>query len=195
MKSFIRALGHLSSLAFNQDDTLLLPFEKRERLAKIATHYNVNTFVETGSYHGETAIYMAQIVSKVFSIEIDLKNSEIARRRCEARSNVEIRTGSSEVLLPEIVRGLKGSTLFWLDAHYQNGMARGRKRCPLFEEIETILSAENIIPIIVVDDARKFIWVNGWPSLRAIKSCVVAKRKNFSFRISNDMICIGPFSM
>jgi hypothetical protein len=131
----------------------------------------------------------------VISIEIDTRNSEIARQNCSALPNVQIQVGRSEELLQSVVRPLRGSVLFWLDAHYQTGMVRGKRRCPLSDELNAILAADNIDPIIIIDDARKFIWVNGWPSLRSIKAFVVTRRSDLSFRISNDVICIGPFSM
>lgn len=195
MRTFIKFFAHLINFTLIQDDVLLPPFEKRARLASVAKHFEPTAFVETGSYHGETAAFMASFVPKVISIEIDPKNSEIAACRCAGSSKVRILQGSSETVLPEIVKSLNGRVMFWLDAHYQTGMIRGKRRCPLFDELSIIFAATNIDPIIVVDDARKFIWVNGWPSLRSIKAFVQNKRNDLSFRVSNDMIFIGRFSM
>lgn len=195
VQSAIRLLGHLYNWTRVQDDILLLPFEKRERLANIAKHFQVSAFVETGSYRGETAVFMSQFVSVVISVEIDPLNSEFARQACAGLANVKIHTGRSEDILPSIIESLNGAVLFWLDAHYQTGMIMGRRRCPIFDELAAILARRQIEPIIVIDDARKFIWVNGWPSLNSIKKFVMAKRNDLSFRISSDMICIGKFSM
>jgi hypothetical protein len=195
MRSVLKLLAHAVNWARVHDHLLLMPFEKRDRLARIIENLHIGTVVETGTYLGETAAYLATRVRRVISIEIDEKNAAEARRRCAAHANVEILLGSSEKLLPDVLSQLSGPVLFWLDAHYQTGMTKGRRRCPLFDELAAILDAKQIEPTIVIDDARKFIWVNGWPSLASVKNYVLKKDPSLSFRISGDMICIGRFSM
>ena len=138
---------------------------------------------------------MAPLVQNVISIEIDPANSAEALKRCAALKNVKILTGDSGQLLGDILPKLSGRAMFWLDAHYQVGMVRGRAKCPIFAELKSIFDAVNIEPVIIIDDARKFIWVNGWPSLTSIRRYIQKKAPEVSFRVSNDMILIGKFEM
>jgi hypothetical protein len=195
MKRLLKSIFFLFSWIRMSDSFLLLPFEKRSRLAAIACHFGADTFVETGSYHGETSSFMAGVVKQVYSIEVDPKNAEVARQNCTIHPNVQILTGPSERVLPTVIDKLEGRVLFFLDAHYQTGMLRGKTKCPLFDELESILSKQHLDCVILIDDARKYIWINGWPSLASIEKLVARLSVGMSMRISHDMICIGHFSM
>lgn len=195
MRSLAKFIFYVINWNRAHDHFLLLPFEKRDRLRLIARQFDPAVFVETGSFHGDTAIALSSVVPSVISLEIDPKNVVVARTNCADQSNIEIHEGSSEVLLPDILHRLHGRVMFWLDAHYQKNMLLGAHRCPLFDELDAILSCKQLEPLIVVDDARKFIWANGWPSLNSIRKFVSKRRSDFDFRVSHDMIHIGRFEM
>lgn len=193
MKSFIKFWFYLINWTRISDSVLLVPFEKRDRIRYFAKSIGAVNFVETGSYHGDTSKALADLVENVVTMEIDPRNAEAAKSNCAPLKNVTVFCGPSEDVLPTALKGLSGPTLFWLDAHYQTGMTRGTSDCPLFKELRIIFDNPSIEPTILIDDARKFLWINGWPSLRSVQKFAEANR--YSFRVSHDMICIGKFSM
>jgi hypothetical protein len=172
---------------------LLTPYEKRDRIKYFAERMGAKTFVETGSYHGDTSKYLATVVDRVVTIEIDPKCAEVAKQNCSLFPNITVYCGSSEDILPRVLAEVSGPTLFWLDSHSQLGLFRGKAKCPVLQELDIIASFKAIEPIIMIDDARKFIWVNGWPSLSSLRR--LADRHGYDFRIAHDMICIGRFEM
>lgn len=193
MKSILKFWFYLFNWNRIHDSILLVPFEKRDRIKYFAKSIGAINFVETGSYHGDTSKALAEVVDHVVTIEIDPSNAAQAEANCKNFKNVTVFCGPSEDVLPRALDGLTGPTLFWLDAHYQIGMTKGASSCPLFLELKTIFEKPEISPTILIDDARKFLWVNGWPSLRAVQR--FAESHGYSFRVSHDMICLGRFSM
>jgi len=193
MKSLLKFLFYFFNWNRIHDSLLLTPFEKRDRIRYFAKSIGAVNFVETGSYHGDTSKALADIVNHVVTIEIDPSNAALATHNCAGVPNVKVHCGPSEDILPIAIRGLVGPTLFWLDAHYQTGMTKGSKKCPLFAELQIIFDKPEVDPTILIDDARKFIWINGWPSLSSVR--LFAEKNGYSFRVSHDMICLGKFSM
>lgn len=193
MKSFLKFWFYLINWTRVHDSILLAPFEKRDRIIYFAKRTRAVNFVETGSYHGDTSKELAAIVDHVVTIEIDPTNAEVAKKNCAEFSNISVFCGPSENILAGLISELSGPTLFWLDAHYQIGMTKGKSACPLFAELDVIFKHPGITPTILVDDARKFLWINGWPSLASVRQFV--EDRGYSFRVSHDMICIGKFSM
>jgi hypothetical protein len=195
VRALIKGFFYLVNRCQLTDHLLQLPFEKRDRLANIVRATGAVNFVETGTFHGETTRHIAPLVSKVYSMEIDAAAARVARQNCAAFPNVRIIEEPSEIALSTVLREMSGVTLFWLDAHYQLGMTRGKQRCPLFNELDAIFAATHIEPVIMIDDARKFLGVNGWPSLASIQRYVARHAPGLSLRVSQDMIAIGRFSM
>lgn len=193
IKAAAKLVFHAVNWARIHDNLLLTPYEKRDRVEYFARRFGARNFVETGSYHGDTSKHVAPLVEQVLTIEIDARNAEVARSNLSEHHHAMVLCGASESVLPGALAKISGKTLFWLDAHYQVGMTRGRTDCPLFQELDTIFSNAQIEPLILIDDARKFIWVNGWPSLASVRRYVEAR--GYSFRVSDDMICVGRFSM
>lgn len=193
MKSFAKYWFYMLGWNRAHDHFLLTPFEKRDRIKYFADRTGAETFVETGSFHGDTSKFLAGSVGRVITIEIDPANAAVAVENCAATPNVTVYCGPSEDVLPLALKGVSGNVLFWLDAHYQTSMTRGRSVCPLFTELETIFATPNINPTILIDDARKFLWINGWPSLTQVQRFVEAR--GYGFRVSHDMISVGKFSM
>ncbi len=57
----------------------------------------------------------------------------------------------------DILKDLKGESIFFLDGHYSHGITgRGNKDVPLLEELKTIDCNYNYSGVIIIDDARLF---------------------------------------
>ncbi|MDO8287585.1 MAG: hypothetical protein Q7T44_00025 [Parvibaculum sp.] len=193
MKAVLKFWFYMFNWNRIHDHLLLTTYEKQDRIEYFARRFGARTFVETGSYHGATSKHLADHVDKVITIEIDPAAAAVATQNCAEKPNITVHCGSSEEVLPQALKDVSGPTLFWLDAHYQVGMLKGSSHCPLFQELKTIFQNPQIEPIILIDDARKFIWANGWPSLMSVQRFV--DKHGYGFRVSGDMICVGKFGM
>lgn len=109
--------------------------------------FNINTVIETGSFEGDTTVFLAKNFEKVFSIEMLKINHEITINKLNSSNlNANVILGKSEDLLKEVItkNHIDNSTIFFLDAHWW-------ENCPLQQELEIIAECK-IKPIIVIHD-------------------------------------------
>jgi hypothetical protein len=123
-------------------------------LRQYARRYNLKTFVETGTYLGDTIAALAPNFLRCFTIEIEPMVYERCRRRLESFDNVECILADSSLALPAIVQGLKGDALFWLDGHASGGETFNSGKGPLISELTTIYSEPSRRHVVLIDDAR-----------------------------------------
>ena len=94
-------------------------------------------------------------------------------------THIHIYKGYSTDMLKDID---VGPSLFWLDAHFSGGnTALGKTPCPLLEELDIIL-ATGEKHYLLIDDARCFGALGGFPTLEEIEA------KIGPFKIENDII-------
>jgi hypothetical protein len=132
-------------------------FVKREVLAR----HNLPdaTWVETGTFQGDTTAFLATRAKKVISIEPEPKLYAAAKQRFEGQPKVEIRNGLSEAVLPEVLPTLSGNVCFWLDGHYSAGFThKGPVDTPIVDELNHIGRALQSWAgvAVLVDDVRCF---------------------------------------
>jgi hypothetical protein len=117
------------------------------------------TWVETGTFLGETVALLARRARMVYSIEPEPKLQERACRRFAGRRNVEILKGTSEEVLPGLLARLNGDVNFWMDGHYSAGVTfRGPRETPIVEELAAISAALPRLSrvAVMIDDLRCF---------------------------------------
>jgi len=115
----------------------------------------LKTFVETGTFHGETIRKMEPFFERLITIEIAPKLHQEARTRHPSPKILYI-LGDSVTELGKISQELSHPTLFYLDAHFSGaGTGKGVKDVPLIEEME-ILGKRPHLDCIIVDDVRLF---------------------------------------
>jgi hypothetical protein len=141
-------------------------------------HFNINTFVETGTFRGDSAAWAAQHFEQVYTIEAHAPLWEAAQNRYSSLSNITFIHGSSperlRILLPKL-----DNALFWLDAHWCGKTAGEDDECPLLAELEAIRERKIANPVILIDDARLFLsppppphkW-RQWPHISALISAL-----------------------
>src|ERR1700758_2967605 len=117
------------------------------------------TWVETGTYLGDTTALLSRHARQVYSIEPAPGLFEQAARRFRASSTVRLLPGTSEQRLPELLATLSGDINFWLDGHYSAGVTyQGPVDTPIVNELECIANHlgrfRNIV--VLVDDVRCF---------------------------------------
>lgn len=117
------------------------------------------TWIETGTYLGDTTALLARRARMVYSIEPEPKLYERARRRFADHRNVEILRGTSEEVLPGLLARLTGDVNFWLDGHYSAGVTfRGPQETPIVDELAAIAAALLQLGrvVVMIDDLRCF---------------------------------------
>lgn len=116
----------------------------------------IPNFVETGTFQGGTTFWAAKHFQNVVTIEINPELSRAVAERPDCPANIRFLVGDSATLMPEVVAGLSGSAVFWLDGHYCGpGAGDPSAECPVMGELEGLCAATD--PIIMIDDARYFL--------------------------------------
>ena len=118
-----------------------------------------STYIETGTYLGDTAALLSSVAERVISIEPEIKLYQLAQLRFENSKNIEIINGTSESIFPVLIPKLRGDVSFWLDGHYSSGVTfQGSKDTPIIEELNEI--GKNILNlnkvVVMIDDVRCF---------------------------------------
>lgn len=154
--------------------------------------FGVRTFVETGTYLGDTVAAMRSLVDHTISIELSPELAARAQDRFRNLPDVEIIEGDSGEVLPSILRRLDAPAFFWLDGHWSGGMtARGEKDTPIVDELEAILGADRP-HVVLVDDARCFGRDEGYPTLKELEALVRTRAPEYRFEVAADIIRILP---
>jgi len=72
-------------------------------------------WVETGTYKGDTSLFLSQMSQKVFTIEPAEELFLNAKKRFENNVKIDVMHGVSEELMPILLPKLTGDICFWLD--------------------------------------------------------------------------------
>jgi hypothetical protein len=119
--------------------------------------FSTLTFVETGTYMGNTVNNVKSYFDTVYSIEINENYANKAIERFKSNDNVHIIKGDSSVEIEKLCKNIDTPTFFWLDGHWSGGdTGKGDKDCPLIEEINHIVNFCKNKCIIAIDDVRLF---------------------------------------
>ena len=121
------------------------------------------TWVETGTYLGETTEYLSRSCDLIISVEPSQELASRAKLLFENSNNVKIVNGTSEEFIGKILDGLSKESNrdinFWLDGHFSAGMTYlGNKPCPIVDELLSVgeRMKEFSKVSIFVDDVRAF---------------------------------------
>ena len=133
------------------------PWVKRSVLLRVGT--KGATWVETGTFMGDTAALLASESKAVYTIEPERSLFEQAVKRFRSDSRVHVIQGLSESVFPTLLPKLSGKVNFWLDGHYSGGIThKGPTDCPVRDELENIennLSHFESVTVLI-DDIRCF---------------------------------------
>lgn len=150
------------------------------------------TWVETGTYKGDTAALLSDNAKKVFTIEPAEHLYAAAKRRFASKPNVEVIHGLSEEVFPQLVPKLVGEINFWLDGHFSSGIThQGPKDTPIEEELACIEKyIGNFTKLaVLVDDVRCFDPTlpncAGYPKLDVLIDW--ARKNNMAWHIEHDI--------
>jgi hypothetical protein len=158
-----------------------------------ARRHRLETFVETGTFRGDTTAALRGVVRRIYTIELDDRLHARARARFAGDRAITPLHGDSARVLPEVLAELKAPALFWLDAHYSSGVtARGSEDTPVLAELDLILGHPVRGHVILIDDAREFGRDPAYPTLAALERHVRRHDPALTFAVEDDVIRIVP---
>jgi hypothetical protein len=135
------ALYQMGALAFNQSP------EVASIVTYLKSHYQLQDAVETGTYEGNTTMFLSLLFDKVYSFEILESMHERSKKSLAGQENIELILGSSGKNLVPLLAKLKGRrVLFYLDAHWHDYW-------PLLDELKAIAKTHKDQCVILIDDA------------------------------------------
>jgi hypothetical protein len=191
LRNAARMIKRLRWVASVQPLSYMSGAEKRALLALVARETGIRNFVETGTYRGVTTLYMAERVERCFTVELDPDLCKQARASFAARNNIKLYEGDSATQLGQILIEIAEPTLFWLDGHYSGaGTAAGEARSPILYELGLIFAHHCREHYIMIDDAREFLGIDGYPTIRQLQKFVKRLSPGSGVRVMNDIIHI-----
>lgn len=164
---------------------------KQEIIAEIAQRYSCEIFIETGTYLGDTIQSQRNNFRKLISIELSERLFNAASRRFRKYSEIQIYLGNSGDVLNRIMPEIGSRALLWLDGHYSGGItAKGKTECPVFRELDAVLSNNRLSHIVLIDDARLFIGKRDYPTMDELREFVNRKSQGYKVKIDTDIIML-----
>ena len=149
--------------------------------------------IETGTYRGDMIKAQLNNFKKIYSIELSDFLFTEARNRFHKSKHVKVLQGDSGLLMPELLKQIDESAIFWLDGHYSGGItAQGELECPIYMELDAIFNGRIKSNAILIDDARCFVGLNDYPTIDEIIFHIENKVKNYHHCIINDVIIFLP---
>ncbi len=171
-----------------QPVSLLSGPEKREEIKKWQAITGYTLFVETGTFLGDTTLAMSAIFDRCWTVEIDTALYQQGLARFKERPNITALHGSSDALMASILEDVDAPAIFWLDGHYSRAnTGRGAVDTPILDELTKIFRHPIKTHVILIDDARDFLGINGYPTITALQRFVRA-HSPYRMRVSNDII-------
>lgn len=156
----------------------------------IINESEVNTFIETGTHWGNTAIWAAQFFDKVITIEAS--QTIFDNNNFNQYKNINALFGSSASVLPEI---MADNSIIYLDAHFSGGDTFND--FPLLEELKIINSYSYNNVTIIIDDARYCMALWNDDSYGSLDDIIYLMSKNKARKvvIIDDMIIAVPMNL
>lgn len=166
---------------------------KQELMKLYAKHYGIDTLVETGTYLGQMVEACMDNFKTIHSIELSDELHARAKKKFARNRSVKLHKGDSGEMLAKVLKSLKKPAIFWLDAHYSEGItAKGILNTPILEELDGIFKHRIKGHVILVDDARIFTGKDDYPTTDQVRKLAAKSLKNHHFVNRYDIIRLQP---
>jgi len=163
-------------------------------IRKLRVKYDVDIFIETGTFIGNSLIGLKDEFSSLYSIELDPGIYQIARKRLIDYPHVKIIQGDSSKILPGIIKDLSQPAIFWLDAHYSSGVtAKGELQTPVVKELKGIFSHHIKRHCILIDDVKDFNGTNDYPTVDWLLEYIACEAQGvYKGRVEGQVFVVEP---
>ncbi len=177
-------------------------------LNELKTIFKIDTFIETGTYLGDTTVRAASIFNQVHTVELSKELFHKASTRFKNYKNITAHCGESNLVLRNILSKSLGRCLFYLDGHYSGHVtARGVLDTPVIEELEAIGNAQKTDSILLIDDIRLFqnssypkelqsldLGLETYPDLSVLLNAILKVNPHYQFCFLGDALLAFPKS-
>lgn len=178
---------------------LFRPGPPTDLVLKIKDTYHILDFIETGTSHGNTAIWAADHFANVITIELSEEIHGHTALKHGDRNNIKFLWGNSHAVLKDIIPESTRPSVFWLDAHWSAGDTAGKEEeCPLVDEIAEINKSDHT-HFIFIDDARLFESppplphsIEQWPSIDKVIEALQSASHKYYIVVIEDVIIAVP---
>lgn len=158
-----------------------------------ARRFTLEVLIETGTGYGEMIYATKDFFKHIYSVELSEELAQAAQQKYGKHANVQVIHGDSSRVLPTLLPAIVEPTLFWLDAHYSSGpTARGESDTPIMQELSLVLQASQQRNVILIDDARHFTGLNGYPTVEELRAFMKKQRPQWVFELKDDIIRTHP---
>lgn len=159
-------------------------------LQKLKKDFEVDTFIETGTYKGDTALQAARVFTRVHTIELLPENYRSAKKRLKPHHHVNCIEGDSARILQNYRKYSPTRAVLWLDAHNSGEGTTGLPGIKVIvKELQALKDNRVDDAIILVDDLRCMYYPDerqNEPQL-AIKELVESLPGNYCFYALGDI--------
>ena len=161
--------------------------------------YEIQSFVETGTYKGVTTAWACKHFKDVYTIDISHEYIAHVKEKLNDINNITYLHGDTRNKLKEVANNITTNAIFWLDAHKGGGYFGSGDDCPIIEEILAIQSFKHE-HCILIDDVRAFLFPpqppfdhKKWPTISTILRTLDLKERRFNF-FADDVLVSAPDS-
>lgn len=166
---------------------------KQKVVKQYAKEYQIQTFIETGTYLGTMINAVKNNFKEIFTIELDKTLFLLNQKKFKGFKRIKIFQGDSAIILPKLISRINSPILFWLDAHFSKGItAKGPKETPILEELHAVLNHNVKAHVILIDDANAFTGHEGYPSIQTLRKKILTKFPHMSFDLKQNIIRLTP---
>lgn len=157
--------------------------------SELKLHQPGTSFIETGTYLGDTVALVRRLGHRVVSIELDPILYARAQRRFAHDSGVVLIQGDCVLELPKVLRRINRPAVLWLDAHYSGGItARGSIDDPILACLAELRGHPIRSHSLLIDDASSFDGRESRPDLLQVLHAIRAINSEYRIDIHSDII-------
>jgi len=194
----------LKVISFTTTRSLIDGALKSDLLQMLKSHFNIEVFIESGTYLGNTTFYAADLFNEIHTIELSADLFYKAKERFKEKENVFIYQGDSSEILHTLLPKISSRILFYLDGHYSGGnTAQGSSNTPIMRELQAIRDSNKGNAVILIDDIRCFqdshspekilnTHLEGYPDLRQLTHALLEINSDYLICFLGDALLAFP---
>jgi hypothetical protein len=159
---------------------------KQRAIRQYAREFGLPILVETGTNYAHMIYVQKDHFREIYSIELDPRKAESARRKFTGQPNIHILEGDSGTVLPRLLPALEGPCLFWLDGHDFDIST------PVKQELDALFKNPATNHVLLIDDANWFDGRGDYPSLDELRQQIAREYPRRQMQVTDNIIRIYP---